>query len=252
MFENGHEQARFNRDAGTGKEDGYGLGLPARDVGAMRPVIVRQPARSVAKRLIDLAIGIPALILALPVMACIALVVWLTDGGAPIFVQRRYGKNGKTFRFFKFRSMRIDADQRLQALIDINPEAKAEWGVQRKLRRDPRITRFGEFIRTWSLGELPQLINIIRGDMSLVGPRPLVQHENPELDDRTLYGADFQYYLMARPGLTGLWQVSGRANTLFSDRVGMDIEYVRTWSISADLRILAQTLPVVIRRTGAH
>lgn len=253
MFEREHDQGRFSESGGVAGRMSYDLDIPVYGAGTetAEPRVARRPARSLLKRVLDLAISIPAFIILSPVMAAIALIVWLTDGGAPVFVQSRYGKNGKAFRFYKFRSMRVDADERLQALLKRDPEAAEEWSSQRKLRKDPRITPFGDFIRTWSLDELPQLVNIIRGEMSLVGPRPLVQHDSPDLDDRTLYGAEFRYYLMARPGLTGLWQVSGRASTQFDERVARDIEYVSQWSVWADMKILAKTVPAVLMRQGA-
>jgi len=224
----------------------FGAGHPL-----LRPRVSRQPGRSVLKRVLDLAISIPALILLTPVLLVIALVIWMSDGGAPVFVQSRYGRDGKPFRFYKFRSMRIDAEARLEALLRSDPLAAEEWRKQRKLREDPRITGFGEFIRIWSLDELPQLLNIVRGEMSIVGPRPLVHDTSDSLDDKTLYGPDFRFYRMARPGLTGLWQVNGRAGTLFSERVARDIEYVSTWSVWQDLKIMAQTIPAVFLRRGA-
>lgn len=211
----------------------------------------RRPADSVLKRAFDLFFSSILFVLLAPVMAAIALVIWLGDGRSPVFVQDRLGRDGRPFRFYKFRSMREGAEERLQALLENDAEAAREWEETRKLRTDPRITTFGDVIRTWSLDELPQLINVLRGDMSLIGPRPIVCAADHELDDVRLYGADIIYYCQARPGLTGLWQVSGRANTRFEDRVALDVAYIRTWSLWADLKIALRTLPAVLLRRGA-
>ena len=224
----------------------YGAG-PSREAGD----IDRRPANSLLKRIADLVLGIPALILSAPLLAIVALVIWCTDGGAPVFVQQRLGHKGKAFRFYKFRSMRVDAEQRLEKLVKDDAEAAREWAETRKLRHDPRITTFGEFIRTWSIDELPQLINVVRGDMSLVGPRPIVHAPGTGLDDTALYGRDIVFYKMARPGLTGLWQVSGRADTGFADRVALDVQYVRQWSVILDIEIVLKTIPAVLLRRGA-
>lgn len=233
----------------------YDLDIPVFGAGAGREVgsdVDRRPANSLIKRICDLAIAVPALVLLFPVLALIAVWIWCSDGGAPVFVQSRLGHTGKAFRFYKFRSMRIDAEARLQQLLAEDATAAREWAETRKLRDDPRITSFGEFIRTWSIDELPQLINVIRGDMSIVGPRPIVHAPGSDLDDTVLYGSDIAYYKMARPGLTGLWQVSGRADTDFSDRVALDIEYIRRWSAGLDIRIAMKTIPAVLFRRGAH
>jgi lipopolysaccharide/colanic/teichoic acid biosynthesis glycosyltransferase len=211
-----------------------------------------RPAASIAKRGLDILLSVLGLILAAPVMLVVALVIYIADGGAPIFAQTRYGRGGRVFRFYKFRSMASDADQRLQGLLDEDAEAAQEWHEQRKLREDPRITAFGRFIRKWSIDELPQLFNVLRGDMSMVGPRPLVKSGAEMLDDRALYGADFRIYVRARPGITGLWQVSGRADTAFSERVAYDVDYVRNWSLARDAWIMLKTIPAVLLRRGAH
>lgn len=233
----------------------YDLDIPVYGAGASREDVAdidRRPANSRFKRFVDLALAIPALIVLAPLLALVALVIWCADGGAPVFVQQRLGHKGKAFRFYKFRSMRVDAEARLEQLLRDDARAAREWAETRKLRHDPRITAFGEFIRTWSIDELPQLINVVRGDMSLVGPRPIVHASGTELDDTQLYGSDIAFYKMARPGLTGLWQVSGRAETDFSDRVAMDIQYVRQWSAALDIEIALKTIPAVLLRRGAH
>jgi lipopolysaccharide/colanic/teichoic acid biosynthesis glycosyltransferase len=211
----------------------------------------RRPAASWIKRGLDLFIALGVLILSAPIMAVIAVMIVLSDGGSPIFVQSRYGRDGKPFRFYKFRSMALDADAQLEAMLADDPSAASQWQSRRKLQSDPRITSLGQFIRQWSLDELPQLINIIRGEMSVVGPRPLVRADADTLDDRALYGVDFDFYRMARPGVTGLWQVSGRASTTFAERVAFDVRYVSGWSHIADFKILMKTIPAVLLRRGA-
>jgi len=211
-----------------------------------------RPAASRLKRGFDLVLSATGLILAAPVMLLVALLIYIADGGAPIFAQTRYGRDGRPFRFYKFRSMARGADIRLEALLRADAEIEREWRKRRKLRDDPRITAFGRFIRKWSIDELPQLFNVLRGDMSMVGPRPLVKSGEAVLDDRALYGADFRIYARARPGITGLWQVSGRADTAFSERVAHDLDYVTNWSMARDAWILVKTIPAVLLRRGAH
>ncbi|MEC9249392.1 MAG: sugar transferase [Pseudomonadota bacterium] len=232
----------------------HGLDMPAYEAAPARERtadVARRPANSRLKRLFDLVLAVPALVITAPLLAITALIIWCADGGAPVFVQQRLGRDGKPFRFYKFRSMRVDAEARLQQRLHEDPQAAREWVDTRKLRHDPRITPFGAFIRTWSIDELPQLINVVRGDMSLVGPRPIVHAPGSELDDTRLYGADIAFYKMARPGLTGLWQVSGRADTAFAQRVAMDVDYVRRWSAALDIAIIVRTIPVILLRRGA-
>lgn len=168
------------------------------------------------------------------------------DGGPALFRHPRVGLGGVTFSCFKFRSMVIDADARLARLLASDPVAAAEWETRRKLPRDPRITRIGAFLRRTSLDELPQLLNVLRGEMSLVGPRPVVREE---LDQH--YGPATEAYCRTRPGLTGLWQVSGRSDTTYAERVQLDTRYVNEWSLALDLWILLRTIPAVLQRRGA-
>lgn len=173
------------------------------------------------------------------------IVVTLSRTGPVFFRHTRVGLNGRTFRCYKFRSMVTDADQRLQALLDSAPELRAEWLATRKLRSDPRITRSGRFLRRTSLDELPQLWNVIKGDMSLVGPRPVVR------DELRHYGRKLSTYLASKPGLTGLWQVSGRSETSYRRRVAMDVYYARRHSVVLDTLILLKTVRVVLLGRGA-
>ena len=197
--------------------------------------------RRVVKRAMDVALVVavaaPTLAVLVPLMAIIAL-----DGRSPIYVQKRLGRGGQVFRMFKLRSMVADADQILDTYLARNPEARAEWDRTQKLKNDPRITFFGAFIRKTSLDELPQLMNVLLGDMSLVGPRPMM------VAQKELYpGA--AYYEM-RPGITGLWQVSERNESSFSERASYDTAYFRQMSLGTDLKVMAQTVKVVFRATG--
>jgi Undecaprenyl-phosphate galactose phosphotransferase WbaP len=202
------------------------------------------PAR-LLKRLVDLiAAFLLVVLLALP----FAFIVWLIrrDGGPAIFAHKRVGQSGKLFPCYKFRTMRVDAEEQLRFLLARDPGLLAEWERELKLRNDPRITRIGRFLRRTSLDELPQLINVIRGDMSLVGPRPVIEEELER------YGADVDYFLMVRPGITGLWQVSGRSDSGYEARVYLDTWYVKNWSLWYDIAILFKTIKVVFHGKGAY
>ena len=193
------------------------------------------------KRLLDVVMAllalVPAVAILVPLMAIIAL-----DGRSPIYVQKRLGRHGRVFHMFKLRSMVAGADEILDAYLERNPQARAEWDLTQKLKTDPRITVFGSFIRKTSLDELPQLFNVLLGQMSMVGPRPMM------VDQRELYpGA--AYYDM-RPGITGFWQVSDRNETSFAERAFFDNAYFRQMSLGTDLRVLARTVKVVLRATG--
>jgi len=168
------------------------------------------------------------------------------SGGAPIFGHARIGRYGRTFACFKFRTMVADAEGVLRRLLESDASARAEWERSYKLKDDPRITPIGAFLRRTSLDELPQLWNVLKGDMSLVGPRPIIEAELER------YGDQVDYYLETRPGITGLWQISGRNDTGYEDRVALDSWYVRNWSLWYDLVILVKTVRVVLGREGAY
>ena len=191
-------------------------------------------------------LAIISLIFFAPLMCLIAVAVYVQDGGPIIFAHRRIGQNGRTFYCFKFRSMAVDAEERLTALLEEDPEARAEWEQDHKLRRDPRITRLGAFLRKTSLDELPQLFNVLRGDMCLVGPRPIVEAEVVK------YGRRFDDYCAVKPGITGLWQVSGRNDTSYRTRVALDCVYARNRTLMLDAYILVCTLPAVLARRGSY
>jgi undecaprenyl-phosphate galactose phosphotransferase len=198
------------------------------------------------KRLMDMVIGSLILLAVSPVMLLIAAAIRLESVGAPVFVHRRIGRRGSSFPCLKFRTMVRDADQVLAALLAADPAAQAEWSRDFKLRHDPRVTRVGRFLRATSLDELPQLLNVLAGQMSLVGPRPIIREEIAK------YGAAIEDYYMVRPGLTGLWQVSGRNDVSYEQRVEMDSWYVRNWSPWFDLTLLFRTLAVVMAGKGAY
>ncbi|WP_425092272.1 sugar transferase [Tropicimonas sp. S265A] len=193
------------------------------------------------KRAMDIAVVSLSAIFVLPLVVVLALLVAL-DGHNPFYWQRRVGKDGKSFRLLKLRSMVIDADAKLEAYLAANAEARAEWDAHQKLKKDPRITLFGRILRKSSLDELPQLWNVFKGEMSLVGPRPMMESQ------REIYPG-VAYYTM-RPGITGTWQISDRNLCSFRDRADFDELYSRDISLSKDLNILAQTVFVVARCTG--
>jgi exopolysaccharide production protein ExoY len=197
------------------------------------------------KRLFDIVVATSSLILLSPLFLLIALMVLIIEGRPVIFRHQRLTVDAKHFGCLKFRSMVRDADDRLKLHLMENPRAASEWEKNRKLNRDPRITRLGAFLRTSSLDELPQLVNILRGEMSLVGPRPIVP------DELTRYGENARAYLSVRPGLTGLWQVSGRSACSFEERIQLDVHYAHNWSFSNDLMIVLRTFSVVMSRRGS-
>jgi undecaprenyl-phosphate galactose phosphotransferase len=206
---------------------------------------IHSPFGRFIKRSLDVVISISALVAVAPLFCVIVLMV-KKDGGPAFFAHERVGKGNKPFKCLKFRSMAIDAEARLKALLDSDPELKKEWEERQKLNRDPRITAIGDFIRKTSLDELPQLINVIKGEMSLVGPRPVVQ------DEMKHYGNKAKEYLSVRPGVTGLWQVSGRSDTSYTYRVYLDAWYVNNWSLWSDIVIFVKTFMVLILRRGAY
>jgi undecaprenyl-phosphate galactose phosphotransferase len=196
------------------------------------------------KRAMDVTAALLLLVLFAPLMLTIALLI-RRDGGPALFHHKRIGAGGRVFLCAKFRSMRVDAAAVLDELLANDPAAAAEWAATQKLRNDPRVTGIGRLLRRTSLDELPQLLNILRGEMSLVGPRPIVASE------ARFYGEHIHDYYTAKPGVTGLWQVSGRSDTSYARRVQLDVWYARNRSLWHDLRIIAKTVPVVLLRKGA-
>ncbi|PZX09866.1 sugar transferase [Celeribacter halophilus] len=200
--------------------------------------------RAVGKRSFDILFLLLVCPFVVPVILVLAIVVKF-DGGPAFYAQRRVGRNGKVFQFYKLRSMRVNADEFLVKLCQENPEIAAEWETYQKLRHDPRITKVGHFIRKTSLDELPQLLNIFKGDMSFVGPRPFMPSQ------QVLYeAAKGSAYFKMRPGLTGPWQVSGRGESSFAARVRYDNFYHRKLSFLTDLALILRTFTVVLKSTG--
>lgn len=209
---------------------------------------VRLRSRDTSERLnrsLDVALAVVALVFIAPLLLVIALIIRATDGQSALFSQDRMGRGGRAFKCFKFRTMVLDADARLTTLLARDPVARAEWEIDHKLRNDPRITAFGKFLRKSSLDELPQLINVLRGDMSLVGPRPIVMGEIVR------YKGYYRHYCSVRPGITGLWQVSGRNNVSYRRRVACDVLYSRRRSVGVNVRIMAATIPAVALAKGS-
>ena len=193
-----------------------------------------------AKRVVDIVLALSGIILLAPLLIICFAVTALTSPGPALFKHRRVGFNGKHFDCLKFRTMVTDAPERLRRLLESDPLAAAEWTTNRKLRNDPRITAIGAVLRKSSLDELPQLFNVLKGDMSIVGPRPVTDEELER------YSSSISAYLSCRPGITGLWQVSGRSTTTYNKRVACDTFYARNWSMSLDAKIMVVTIPALL------
>ncbi len=223
---------------------GYGYVQPSRVWDA---ALAAKPApiylyRDLIKRVLDVLFVLLTLPFSLPIIGLCAVALWL-EGGNPFYTQDRLGKGGKRFAILKLRTMVRNADAVLQQVLDTDPAARREWDELQKLRNDPRVTRLGALLRKTSLDELPQLFNVLIGDMSLVGPRPMLP------DQLEMYG-DPQYYNAVKPGITGLWQVSARNASRFTYRTEVDGAYVRALTFKMDLTILVKTIGVVLRPTG--
>jgi exopolysaccharide production protein ExoY len=223
------------------------------DILLSRPIAVRA-SREISHVSVDDAltgsvnftIALLALLFLAPLMIAVAIAVYMQDGGKPVFAHRRIGRGGKHFYCLKFRSMAVDAEQRLQDLLARDPVARTEWEKDHKLREDPRVTKLGAFLRKSSLDELPQLLNVLRGEMSLVGPRPIVDAEVVK------YGRRFDKYCAVKPGITGLWQVSGRNDTSYRTRVALDCVYAQRRNVGLDMTVMARTVPAVLLRKGSY
>jgi len=196
--------------------------------------------------IMNVLVAFAVIVFLAPVLFLIAMAVYCQDGGPILFAHRRIGRNGRHFHCLKFRSMAIDAERRLADLLASDPAARAEWERDYKLRRDPRVTALGEFLRKTSLDELPQFLNVLRGDMSIVGPRPIVEAEVCK------YGRRFRDYCAVKPGITGLWQVSGRNDVSYRTRVALDCLYARNRNVLLDAYIIVCTVPAVLARRGSY
>lgn len=217
--------------------------LPSAKIAHLRLPLISDGQRV---RALDILLSLAALWLIAPLLLVVAALIYLSDGGAPIFRHARVGKDGRIFGCLKFRSMICNADAALEDLLKSNPNARESWERDHKLHRDPRVTRLGRFLRKSSLDELPQLLNVLQGDMSIVGPRPIVAGEIER------YGGYFQHYCAVRPGITGLWQVSGRNDMSYRRRVACDVLYARNKSLRTDLKIIVATLPAVTSGRGSY
>ena len=199
-----------------------------------------------AKRVLDLLGSTALIVVVAPLLILIATLIKLSEGGPVLFAQMRIGKEGRRFKCLKFKTMVVDAEQALCTHLAECPDARREWSETQKLRNDPRVTKFGRFLRKSSFDELPQLLNVVVGDMSLVGPRPILDEEVPR------YGEKISAYLSVRPGITGLWQVSGRSDCTYEERVALDTRYVCEWRLQTDLLILLRTVPALLHREGSY
>jgi lipopolysaccharide/colanic/teichoic acid biosynthesis glycosyltransferase len=206
----------------------------------------RSPVYEAVRRIADILLSAAVILFILPLLMTVAALVWLQDGGPPVFAQTRVGRNGRLFKCFKFRSMVQNAGERLARLLADDAQARVEWALHHKLRKDPRITALGNFLRKSSLDELPQAFNVLSGVMSLVGPRPIVP------DEKERYGWRIRHYESVPPGITGLWQISGRSDVSYRRRVAMDCIYVRRRGPVLDIKILVGTVPSVLLSRGAR
>jgi len=204
------------------------------------------PVDKTFKLIFDFVMTTLLLVVFAPILILLYVIVFIATKGRPVFKHTRIGKDGKAFEVYKFQTMYPNAKEMLEALLAKDPDAKKEWEKEFKLKNDPRITKLGGFLRKTSLDELPQLINVMKGEMSLVGPRPIVEREIEK------YGEYFHYFKAVRPGITGLWQISGRNDVDYDERVQLDTWYVRNWSIEQDLNILMKTIVVVVLKKGSY
>jgi Undecaprenyl-phosphate galactose phosphotransferase WbaP len=226
------------------------LGISPREIGGQVGLEIPQRlsflAPKIIKRCLDLVFGTILVLMCIPLLLIICIAIKVTSRGPIFFGHLRYGRDGRAFRAFKFRTMVTNADQILEGHLARHPELMLEWQLNHKLKNDPRITPVGRWLRRSSLDELPQLFNIVLGHMSLVGPRPIVESEIAR------YATSYDLYTRVPPGLTGLWQVSGRNNTTYEERVAFDEYYIRNWSIWMDVYILARTFQAVLQGEGAY
>ncbi|MCL4136649.1 UNVERIFIED_CONTAM: hypothetical protein GTU68_052458 [Idotea baltica] len=203
------------------------------------------PSAKFIKRSVDIVLGIFFLVIFSPVFLVLGFII-KRDGGPVFFNHERLGKNGRHFACHKFRTMKVDSDTMLKQHLKRSSKARFDWESKRKLLNDPRVTKIGQYLRKTSVDELPQLVNVIRGEMSLVGPRPIVRDETKH------YGSFLSYYLTMTPGMSGLWQVSGRTDTTYEERVRLDVWYSKNWTLWVDVVVLIKTCKTLLNRHGAH
>ena len=201
----------------------------------------------IIKRMLDILGGIVGVIILIPITLIIYIVrkIKKEDDGSVFYEQLRIGKNGKYFKIYKYRTMVVGADEKLEEYLNENPEAREEYKKYKKLKSDPRVTQIGDFLRKTSIDELPQLINVLKGEMSLVGPRPYLPREKEEM------GNSYESISSCKPGITGYWQVNGRNNLSFQERLNMDCYYVKNRNLKEDMKLLVKTVAFVVRKEGA-
>ena len=209
-------------------------------------VRLRGPIGMTPKRFVDVFLAMSGIVLLAPLLIICFIATVISSPGPALFRHRRVGFNGKHFDCLKFRTMVTDAPERLRRLLESDPLAASEWAATRKLRHDPRVTAIGAILRKSSLDELPQLFNVLKGEMSIVGPRPVTDEELER------YGTSIGAYLACKPGITGLWQVSGRSSTTYDKRVACDTFYARNWSMALDAKIVIVTIPSLLVSDGAY
>lgn len=213
-------------------------------------VNVNMKARSISKimkRILDILAGIVGIVILIPLILVIKIAnIFTKDKGPIFFIQERMGKNGKIFKMYKFRTMVVGAEDKLQELLQENEDIRNEYELNKKIKQDPRVTKIGNFLRKTSLDEFPQFINILKGEMSLVGPRPYLEREKKDIGQ-----VSYNLIISMTPGLTGLWQISGRSNMSFEDRVKLDLEYYNKNSFFGDIKILFKTITAVLHKKGA-
>ena len=219
--------------------------VPYQDVSIYKSKIKRKIEKT-AKRIIDIIGGFFGTLCLIPLTLILYIANLISGDKGPLFYsQERIGKNGKKFKMYKYRSMVVGADEKLAKYLEENEEARKEYKEYKKLKDDPRVTKVGNFIRKTSLDEFPQFINVLKGDMSLVGPRPYLEREK---DDMSYF---YKYIVSCKPGVTGLWQISGRSEVTFDDRLHMDMEYFRKNDFKNDMRILRKTAEKIVKKEGA-
>ncbi len=234
------EEAKFILDS-----DSTTALVPAIDVSIYKSKAKQKIERN-AKRLIDILGGFVGVILLIPITIILFFANLIAKDNGPLFyTQERIGENGKVFKMYKFRSMIVGADQKLKKYLEENEEARKEYKKYKKMKNDPRVTKIGNFIRKTSIDEIPQFINVLKGEMSLVGPRPYLLREK---DDMKYF---YKYIVSCKPGITGYWQINGRSNVTFEERLQMDMDYFRQHDLKNDIKILEKTVEKIVRKEGA-
>jgi exopolysaccharide production protein ExoY len=241
-------KSRVEGDVGLNEECALDAGMrdDSGTFGYRKSASSAPPLGGMTKRIFDVVLASCALILFLLLFGLVSATIALFDGAPVLYRHPRVGHGRRLFLCLKFRTMVIDGDEILKRHLQSSPSATQEWAETRKLKIDPRVTLMGGVLRKFSVDELPQLINVIRGEMSIVGPRPIVA------DEVRMYGIDARYYFMARPGLTGPWQVSGRSDESYENRVALDRAYVENWSFWKDILIIIRTVPAMLSAKGSY